>query len=135
MGAVTDDPHPEQTKIAEDELSAWLSYPTELEVRPDEIELLGTVEIETGAGISDLFAFRFRTSAPHWAASRGWMVGLAGPYLRSRQPTHESMGHTFSRLAPVPGDLKSLEDHIADLVGAVGRFRSRTTGGRRPDVR
>lgn len=117
-----DTPHPRQGLIAQADMAAWLAYPTELGVEPDEIELLRAIEVQTPDGPSDLYVFRFRTSKPHWAAKHGWMVGVAGPYVRSDQPTAQGLGHTFSRLARE--DALTLQEHVDDLIGAVARWHS-----------
>jgi hypothetical protein len=110
---------PEQIAIAQEQLSEWLAYPTELEARPDEVELVGSSLMQMEEGPADLLVFRFRTEEPHWAASRGWMIGVAGPYLRSKQPTRHGGTHTFSTLNRE--DEKPLADHIEDLTRMVAR--------------
>ena len=111
---------PQQRAIAASEMAAWLAFATELEAPPDEIELLEAFEVDSPEGPGDLFAFRFRTHPPHWAADKDWMVGVAGPYPRSRQPTNQGFGYTFSKLERE--DSMTLEQHLADLVGAVATF-------------
>ena len=98
-------------------MAAWLAYPTELEAQPDEIELLRTFEYRTPGGIGDLFVFRFRIGEPHWAAGHGWMIGVAGPYLRSSQPTTQGLGYTSSRLAREGA--MTIEEHVDQLIGPV----------------
>ena len=102
--------------------SSWLSFGTELGDPPDEIELVGAVEHRTADGPADLFVFRFRTDEPQWAAHHGWMIGVAGPYLRSEQPTTHGLGQTFSRLASE--EAMSLEEHLGQLVGDMRAWHS-----------
>lgn len=107
----------DQASLAEAEMVSWLKYPTELNAAPDEIELLRVVELPSDRGPSDLFVYRFRTHPPHWAAPDGWMIGVAGPFLRSDQPTIDGLGLTFSRL-----DKQSeadLDDQIAAIIGTL----------------
>ena len=86
-----------QGKLAEAELVHWLMFPTELGRAPDDIEEVMVVPMRHHAGPADLYVFKFRTLEPHWAASEGWTIGVAGPYLRREQPTSNSLGATFSR--------------------------------------
>ncbi len=111
-----------QGEIALAEMVSWLAYGTELGSQPDAIELLGSIEMRTLDGPSDLFVFRFRTDEPHWAADRGWMVGVAGPYVRADQPTSNGLGHTFSRFARE--DAMTVDEHVNQLVGVVGLWHS-----------
>lgn len=67
-------------------LARWLCEVTELGRAPDEMELIGTRRgpaTLSGGGEAVLFLFRFRLRSPHWSASRGWMVGVAGPWTGS----------------------------------------------------
>ena len=67
--------------------------------------------------------FRFRVFQPHWAADRGWMIGIAGPYLRSLQPTAVGLGFTFSAFAAE--DSMTLDEHVDQLLGALDAWRAR----------
>jgi len=119
--------NPPQAAMAEADMVAWLAYPTELGDRPDQIELLRTIESDTSDGPCDLFVFRFRVREPHWAADRGWMIGVAGPYLRSQQPTPRGLGFTFSRLEREGA--MPIEEHAAQLVGTVAQWAEHTRDG------
>lgn len=66
--------------IAEGELARWLSEVTELGRAPDEMEHLVTVAAPDRPA-EPLHVFRFRMNAPHWSASRGWMIGVAGAHV------------------------------------------------------
>jgi hypothetical protein len=114
-------PSPRQRELAQADLAGWLAFPTELEVEPDEIELLRTVEVPMLGEPGDLFVFRFRTSPPHWAADKGWMVGVAGPFARSKQPSATG-GFTFSKLTQE--DAMTIEEHIDDLIENVASWQS-----------
>lgn len=121
---MTGQPDPTQAAMAEADMITWLSYGTELGDRPDEIELVRTIELVDADGPSDLFVFRFRTNSPQWAADRGWMIGVAGPFLRSRQPTSQGLGFTFSRMEREDG--MTIEDHVDQLIGTVAEWAART---------
>ena len=66
--------------------------------------------IETDDGLADLYVFAFRTHSPHWLSEKGWVVGVAGPFLVNDQPTFESLGGTFSRFESLSE--KPLDEHI-----------------------
>jgi hypothetical protein len=80
---------------AESFMVNWLEYPTELGRTPDESELLEEVLFN---GDKDLvyFVFRFRTVPPHWAARRGWMMGVTGPHAALAMPFDPPL-RVFSR--------------------------------------
>ena len=121
---MTGHPDPRQVPMALDDMTRWLAYPTELGQQPDKIEHIRTIQVDTLDGPSDLYVFRFRTADPHWAAGYGWMIGVAGPYLRSQQPTALGLGFTFSRLARE--DAMTVQEHVDDLIGPVAEWASRS---------
>ena len=75
------------------------------------------VPLETDDGVADLHVFAFRTHPPHQLAARDWVVGVAGPFLQSDQPTVEGLGATFSRFEPLSD--KTLEEHVEVLLETV----------------
>lgn len=77
---------------AEADMVRWLHFPTELDAWPDEIELAGRGTV----GEERWYAWRFRVHAPHWAADKGWMVGVSGPWPAVPAATTG----TWSELAP-----------------------------------
>lgn len=87
-----------QEKLAEADMVAWLTYPTELGRAPDQIELMNTAEVDAGAdgGVFVYYVFRFRTHEPHWSAKDGWMAGISGPFRKEDMPTMDGWGETFS---------------------------------------
>jgi hypothetical protein len=95
--------------FAEADLAYWLAHPNELGQAPAEIELMGTVSRARASKVGDYYVFRFRTRPPHWAASDGWLAGIAGPYAAG-EPLDTSVSGTFSRLEPFDG--RSLEGHV-----------------------
>jgi hypothetical protein len=112
-----------QKSFAEADMVNWLVYPTELNRVPDEIELMKVVSVDTGlpGGIYDYYLFRFRTKPPHWAAKDGWMAGVSGPFLRTDQPTTDSLGDTFSSFAK--WDAKTPDEHVGDIQKLMQRWR------------
>lgn len=98
--------------MAEADLVVWLCHPNELAAPPDEIELMATVAApgEEFAGQSYL-VFRYRTLPPHWAASDGWLAGVAGPYAMEG-PIPSSAPGTFSRFEAF--DSRTPEDHVRE---------------------
>lgn len=70
-------------QFAASDLALWLGHPNELGTTPPHLELTGSTAIPHEIyGPLDYFLFRFRTDPPHPKASRGWMVGVSGPYSR-----------------------------------------------------
>jgi hypothetical protein len=96
--------------MAEADLVAWLHHPNELAAVPDEIELMATLPVPGAASPgARYFLFRFRTKPPHWAASDGWMAGVAGPYPPAAPFTPHAAG-TFSRFDAY--DSRTPEEHV-----------------------
>jgi hypothetical protein len=110
-----------QSALAESNMVRWLIYPTELGRGPDEMEEIAILPLTTKDGMADLYMYRFRTFEPHWAAKDGWMVGAAGPFLRSEQPTTRSLGATFSRFEKF--DTKTIEDHSVAILDTLTDWR------------
>jgi hypothetical protein len=99
-------------------LARWLSEVTELGRAPDEMEHLGTrmgpsSPERTGNG-SVLHLFRFRLRAPHWSSARGWMVGVAGPWV----------GSCYS-----PEEDHDLDGHVEDIRNALTSWPGRREDG------
>lgn len=113
-----------QEAFAESELVGWLTHPEELGQIPDAIELakVVTIETESALGPLDYFVFRFRMDEPHWAADRGWMGGVAGPYFRNESPTTKAYGATGSAYEPWEGTTP--EQHIGDLAELTAGWRA-----------
>ena len=100
--------------VAEGQMVTWLRFPTELNAPPDEIELMKRVPMPDAppGDILEYFVFRFRTRPPHWAAQKGWLAGIAGPYPTGRDPVFNGAG-TFSRFEAY--DLRSPEEHVRTI--------------------
>ncbi|MDB4894831.1 MAG: hypothetical protein JWN15_1093 [Firmicutes bacterium] len=111
-----------QAAFAEANMVSWLVYPTELGRAPDEIELMEVVSFNTDSdyGVLDYYLFRFR-STHDWAEEKGWMAGVAGPFLRKDAPATHSYGDTFSKFEPWAS--KSPEEHVAEIVELMENWR------------
>ena len=89
-----------QEAFAESDMVNWLMFPTELGRAPDEVEMMHVEPFdqdeECPGGLYEIYLFRFRASEPKWAAEKGWMAGIAGPFECRTGPSIESLGATFS---------------------------------------
>ena len=103
-------------KIAESDLVRWLMHPNELQIAPDEIELLRQLDVTEDEKRGRCFLFRFRVKVPHWAADRGWMSGIAGPFWDG-DPEPDVGRETFSELTSY--DAMTDREHIEFLKAAV----------------
>jgi hypothetical protein len=112
-----------QAALAESDMVQWLTFPTELGRAPDEIGLMKVVPVDTGlpGGVYDYYLFRFRTHEPHWAAKKGWLAGVSGPFKRADSPTTAALGETFSTFDP--WDDKNPEKHVGDIRELIERWR------------
>ncbi|MEP7219288.1 MAG: hypothetical protein ABI876_10250 [Bacteroidota bacterium] len=89
-----------QEALADGAMESWLTYPTELGQLPDSIELMTIRNKTTKQGIEDYYFYKFKTNPPHKLAERGWLAGVAGPFLRANTPTITAGGETFSEFNP-----------------------------------
>jgi hypothetical protein len=114
-----------QAALAESDLVDWLVHARELGRAPDEIHLVKVIPFDTGeeAGWLDYYLFRFRVVGRHWAARSGWMVGVAGPFLRKDAPTIQSLGDTHSSYRR--WNEKPIEDHVSDVRQVMKAWRER----------
>jgi hypothetical protein len=107
-----------QDAFAESDMVSWLMYPTELGRAPDEIEQMHVEPFDQDedgpGGAYEIYLFRFRTSEPKWAAEKGWMAGIAGPFERGAQPSIESLGATFSCFES--WDSKTPDEHMESIL-------------------
>jgi hypothetical protein len=108
-----------QSAFAESDLVRWLCFPSELGHAPDEIEEIAVLPVKTGEGMADLHMFRFRTFEPD-ESTKGWMVGVSGPYLRSEQPTLRDLGATFSKFEAF--EAKTIDEHAASILETLGSW-------------
>lgn len=119
-----------QEAFAESAMVRWLVYPTELGQVPDTIELMKVVTTGAPGEERDHYVYRFRMDQPHWAAAKGWMAGVAGPFARREQPTIVAGGETFS--AFVAWDSQSPEEHVgkvAELIGEAWKTNAKAAAG------
>ena len=104
-------------KIAESDLTVWLLHPNELGAVPDEIETVNIYERKEGSnGTSQYFLFKFRTFEPHWASKKGWVAGVAGPYIVGEEPL-QSPACVFSRIEGF--NTRTPEEHYEVMIQAV----------------
>lgn len=113
-------------RFAEGQLAYWLSHPNELQQCPDEIALAEVVTLPSdapgtpGTPALDYYLFRFRTSPPNFAADRGWMAGVCGPFPHgSTTPPAPSAAGAFDDAPPAfseltPFDAKPPIDHVRE---------------------
>lgn len=99
-------------------MARWLSFPTELDTCPDEMEHAAKVKVPSASGSEYYHVFKFRINKPHWGAKYGWMLGVAGPYDENSKPFDHASG-TFSRLTKA--DTTSPEDEAKALLGIVSK--------------
>ena len=102
-----------QEAVAESDMVYWLCHPNELGCTPSQIELVHRESVETGMIPAHVlhFVFRFRTPKPRWAASRGWMVGVARPYReRNNGEIWEHAPGTGSIYEPF--DSQTVKEHV-----------------------
>jgi hypothetical protein len=98
--------------LAESEMARWLSHPNELAAIPSQIHLVKVVPVKTDVGDVQYYLFRFCTQVPHWAADKGWMAGVAGPY-RAGELHGDQPGGTFSELESI--DARDPRGHVETL--------------------
>lgn len=118
-----------QEKLAEADMVTWLTFPAELGRAPDELELMKTIEVDTGNGGGGVFVyyvFRFRTHEPHWSAKDGWMAGVSGPFRKADIPTLVGWGDTFSTFTP--WDEFDPSEHLSSIRQLMERWREHHRG-------
>ncbi|MCE9580816.1 MAG: hypothetical protein K8W52_47320 [Deltaproteobacteria bacterium] len=111
-----------QEVLARTELAHWLSFPSELGTWPDEMELMNVVSVDAeGGAVLDMYVFKFRMKAPHRTASRGWMAGVSGPYVRG-EPPRLGGANTFSSMEPA--DSRTAEEHAGRVAEILAQWRA-----------
>ena len=104
-----------QELLAESDLVNWLVFPTELGVKPDSVELMKVVQVDTKStdGIVEFYLFRFKSSNKEWIEN-GWMTGVSGYYTVKNKPSANAIGYTFSSFEK--WDDKTLDEHVKDVL-------------------
>lgn len=99
-------------RYAEGVLASWLAHPNELQRAPTELELVQEVKVdsESELGMLRYLLFRFRIDPPSFAAERGWMAGVIGPFLEGSNPPLVLPKVMFSELEGF--EKRSPEDHV-----------------------
>lgn len=105
-----------EEKIAESEMVHWLLHPNELNTVPAEMVLVKVISVTDGKRYGNMYLFKFRAEEPHWAADKGWMAGIAGPYWKGEVLTG-SPGGTFSEFLSFSS--MSEEEHFDYLSKAI----------------
>ncbi len=114
-----------QDALARSQLAEWLAERDHLGRVPDEIEPMEVVTLDAGPpdGLLDFHVFRYRVLPPAPGAERGWLAGVAGPYLRSAEPTTDDHGGTFSAFEPANSEKPSV--HIGSPDEFLREWRGR----------
>jgi len=117
-----------QEAFASSALVEWLARPDQLGRPPEAIELVATVPIDAGPpdGMLDFFVFRFRAPAGDERAARGWLAGVAGPFLRRDAPTVDDHGGTFS--AYERAETKPPAEHVGSPADLLADWRAYRAG-------
>lgn len=97
-----------QEDIAEAAMINWLSYPTELGKEPDEIELLGKLELDNII----YYIYRFKCSS---FRIKDYMLAVAGGYEKDKL-TSNTTGVTFSKFEPVKTDFMQQAKEIVEFI-------------------
>ena len=100
-----------QEAFAESSVVHWLAFPTELGQQPDEIRLMEVIDVSENDERLQYYVFQFRSSQPPWAAEKGWMAAMAGPYVIDDVSTDGMW--TFS--AYERWSEKTPEEHVAHM--------------------
>jgi hypothetical protein len=103
-----------QEYFAESDMVNWLLYPTELARKPDSIQLMKTITVDTKGedGVVDFFVFRFKSNDRAWVKD-GWMAGISGYFIKKEEPTTEANGYTFSSFEK--WESNSADEHLGDI--------------------
>jgi len=103
-------------KVAESDLARWLMHRNELGSAPAQMELIRKITVRGEGKDGTVYLFRFRADPSNWAAGRGWMAGVAGPYWDGDELPSYASG-TFSELTPF--DKLTVEQHVDFLRAAL----------------
>ncbi len=103
-----------QEAFAESDLVNWLLYPTELGRKPDAIELMRVVEVDSKSedGMVEFYVFRFKSNHEDWS-DKGWIAGVSGYFPVKHKPSTEAGGYTFSSFEK--WEDKTPEQHVAEI--------------------
>ncbi len=67
-------------------LANWVATEEKLNYPPSDILLVQTVAIQIKGVAGNFHVFKFKIDPPHFAATRGWMLGVVGPYYATNKP-------------------------------------------------
>jgi hypothetical protein len=108
--------HFTQEAFARSQLADWLAARDHLGRIPESFTLLAIVPVDAGPpdGILDFYVFSF-------PSDHGTLAGVAGPYLRSAEPTIDDHAGTFSALELAAA--KTPADHVGDAAAILRAWR------------
>ena len=113
-----------EEKVAESDLAKWLMHGNELAAAPTEIELVRKLPVNQEDKNGSIYLFKFRIDPPHWAADKGWMAGVSGPFWDNEELDDFEYGDgTFSEFESFHN--MSEEEHIEYLKKALQGFTIR----------
>ena len=106
-----------QEEIAKANMINWLKYPTELGQEPDEIQLLGNIEIDNEI----VYIYKFKSEI---FKDKGEMIGISGAYQKNKI-TSITSGLTFSKFETVEGDFIKQGKELAEFIMEAWKNRAK----------
>lgn len=97
-----------QEEIAKSAMINWLKYPTELGEEPDNIGLLGTLDLNDEI----VYVYKFKS---HIFKDKGYMVGISGGYEKDKI-TSISTGLTFSQFEKLENDFMKQAKKLVEFI-------------------
>ncbi|MBO5349354.1 MAG: hypothetical protein J6A89_06010 [Clostridia bacterium] len=97
-----------QEEIAKSAMINWLEYPTELGEEPDDIELLGTLDLNGEI----VYIYKFKS---HIFDDKGYMIGISGGYERDKI-TSMTTGLTFSKFETLENDFMKQGKELVEFI-------------------
>jgi len=94
----------------EAQLAYWMMHPNELQDAPEQIELVESLKRRVGEEDAEceFLVFRYKMPEGHWAAKDGWILGLAGPFVKDDVP-YSGVAAGFSRVGDIEGTIEPAE--------------------------
>jgi hypothetical protein len=95
-------------KSAESFMVSWLEFPTELNGTPDQIEIFTKITLAEDPQMLEYFVFKYKKEPPPAGLSKGWMLGVTGPFGSDSKP-YEIPLRVFSRFNEL-GSVSAIEE-------------------------
>jgi hypothetical protein len=95
-------------KSAESFMVNWLEFPTELNGTPDQIEIFTKVTLTEDHENLEYFVFKYKKQPPPPGLSKGWMLGVTGPFGSESKPYQIPL-RVFSRFNEL-GTVSAIEE-------------------------